>query len=705
MSAADPALELAEERRRVDDLARVLPLAALEPDGLAITSDGTYVRVIEADHVLQPWRGDIDHRLRLRERLKQLITRIPDRQGLQFIVEAEPLDPRRALTQDWLEIRAAIAARRREGAEEAAIEAMENFGYGLEQTVRRSAGAVNAVRMRWWIVVPYRHRPASIELPRLRRRDALTLSLRDHEQAAYESSRLAANILSDLRGLECRARELDGGEYLALLWRWFHPGAEPYPAELFERLPRLLAATDVEVARRHRGELLAAVTRGAAIDLADPEHIAYPNAGQVESIAHVTTPPDTTSLYWLLNLMTAPPPWRLSVHIHARDRAKTRRHYRLRWRRIWAGLQRKQREAKLISPEEFEQEREAGEIDAELRLSASGVYDVSILHSQRAAAERVELLDDERRAIAREMEGATDARLYGGRFLGERSFVSCLPLGTNALGRHARLRLAQHRRLRSAALHLGELAGRGADRLRDPRQHPGADRPLRPRLPHPRRPDHRRLGWRQDGLRQHHPDALDRPRRPGHDRRSLLLGGRRDRDPGGRPLRGPGRPGARRREAPLRGRSPRRGALPLGRPRSGAGELGEDPLPPRPAHAADRGSRAGTPTSASSPERIARCSSAASSGSTTSARGPASARASRSCGASCSSSPAARRSPRTPTAIPRSPPSSAASPPGFTPTARAAPTPGSPTRRRRSPPSRRCCSATSPGFTPTWPGR
>ena len=51
MSTAEPALELAEERRRVDDLARVLPLAAIEPDGLAITSDGTYVRVIEADHV------------------------------------------------------------------------------------------------------------------------------------------------------------------------------------------------------------------------------------------------------------------------------------------------------------------------------------------------------------------------------------------------------------------------------------------------------------------------------------------------------------------------------------------------------------------------------------------------------------------------------------------------------------------------------
>ena len=176
------------------------------------------------------------------------------------------------------------------------------------------------------------------------------ISRRDHEQAAYESARMSANILSDLRGMDCRARELDGAEYLALLWRWFHPDSDGYPPALFERLPSTLETAQEDRALRHRGELLGAVTRGAALDFADPEHIAYPNAGQVESIAHITTPPDTTSLYWLLNLMDAPPPWRLSVHIHARDRAKTRRHYRLRWRRIWASQQRKQREAKLISP-------------------------------------------------------------------------------------------------------------------------------------------------------------------------------------------------------------------------------------------------------------------------------------------------------------------------------------------------------------------
>ena len=62
-----------------------------------------------------------------------------DRQALQFIVEAEPLDPRRALTQDWLEIRGVPWRRVRGGRQAAATEAMENFGDALEQTVRRSA--------------------------------------------------------------------------------------------------------------------------------------------------------------------------------------------------------------------------------------------------------------------------------------------------------------------------------------------------------------------------------------------------------------------------------------------------------------------------------------------------------------------------------------------------------------------------------------
>ena len=56
-----------------------------------------------------------------------------------------------------------MAAKRRDGASEAEIAAMENFGYALQQTVKRSARAIDAVRMRWWVVVPYVHNPSAFE--------------------------------------------------------------------------------------------------------------------------------------------------------------------------------------------------------------------------------------------------------------------------------------------------------------------------------------------------------------------------------------------------------------------------------------------------------------------------------------------------------------------------------------------------------------
>ena len=60
--------------------------------------------------------------------------------------------------------------------------------------------------------------------------------------------------------------------------------------------------------------------------------------------------------------------------------SRQRRRFRLRHRRLWADLRRRERDGKLIAEEAYEQEREAAEIDAELRLTgASGLYDVSRL--------------------------------------------------------------------------------------------------------------------------------------------------------------------------------------------------------------------------------------------------------------------------------------------------------------------------------------
>ena len=156
---------------------------------------------------------------------------------------------------------------------------------------------------------------------------------------------------------------------------------------------------------------------------------------QLEAILHLTAPPAETSVWWLMGLMQVPPPWRLSVHLTATDRARQRRRFRLRHRRLWVELRRRERNGKLIPEDAYEEVDEAGEIAAELRRAgASGIYDLSAYFAIRRAAEQEAELAELTSALARDFESYTDARLYGGRFLVERSWVSTLPLGIDRLG-------------------------------------------------------------------------------------------------------------------------------------------------------------------------------------------------------------------------------------------------------------------------------
>ena len=112
--------------------------------------------------------------------------------------------------------------------------------------------------------------------------------------------------------------------------------------------------------------------------------LARPDTGELEAIAHLASAPGDTSVWWLLALMQVPPPWRLAVHVTATDRVRQRRRFRLRHRRLWADLRRRERDGKLINEDAYEQEREAAEIDAELRLTgAAGIYEVSVYHAIR----------------------------------------------------------------------------------------------------------------------------------------------------------------------------------------------------------------------------------------------------------------------------------------------------------------------------------
>ena len=76
--------------RRRRTTAGLLDVAAIEPDGLLVREDGTYVRALEVGAVnplvLEPAEGE-----RVSAAFGQVAARLPDRQSLQFYVQGTPL--------------------------------------------------------------------------------------------------------------------------------------------------------------------------------------------------------------------------------------------------------------------------------------------------------------------------------------------------------------------------------------------------------------------------------------------------------------------------------------------------------------------------------------------------------------------------------------------------------------------------------------
>lgn len=427
---------------RTRTLDSVVPLAAVEPDGLLISTDGAYVRLLEARQVLQPLRGGPGHRAQIRERLGALAGRIAAGQGIQVLVEAEPLDADRALHADWRDVDAAASAAERHGEADLG-EAMRRFGYGLEQTVRRSAPAVDATELRWTVACRWQPSPGQLagavraNAGALTRRQGRvrTLDRGEHERAAADSLRYTQMLAAELTAAGCELSPLAAPDALAALARCLNPTTPPDTRDL-NGLAQVLDTTSTAAAVEHRHRLLAAVGAGAELDFSHRDRLQHdPDAdGDLEAVMHLSGVPADTSPWWLMHLMETPPPWRLAVHITATDRPRARRHQRLRYKRLWADLRRRERDGKLIGPEAYEQEREASELDAELRLTgAAGIYELSAYLAIRRPAGADDELAELTVALGKDFEGLTDARLYGGRFLAESSFVSTLPLAVDQL--------------------------------------------------------------------------------------------------------------------------------------------------------------------------------------------------------------------------------------------------------------------------------
>ncbi|MDA0167166.1 hypothetical protein OM076_43300 [Solirubrobacter ginsenosidimutans] len=405
-----------------------MPIAAVEPDGLMVTSRREYVRLLRLPRVLQPLAGGRGHREQLRDRLAAIASGLPAGERLQVVVSAEPLDAERALARDWREITTSTR-----DCDASTQEAMRRLGYGLEQSVRASGPVVDAVEVDWLAAIA--HRGAAIAHPR---GGCAVIPRAVHEAAAADSWELADGMRGDLAAAGCEVEALDGGQALAELARAIDPSRRLDAVE-FSGLPVVLDTIDPEAALAHRHGLIAAIGGGAQLragrdTFERADHDAP--AREVEAVLHLSSPPGHTSPWWMLGLLEFPAPWRLAVHVTATDRVRQRRRYRRRRRRrrLWADLRRRERKGVLVDEDAYAQEEEAAEIAAELQSGgAAGLYEVSLYLSIRRPVEERDELARQLARLIREFESYTDAHLYDGRFLVEDSWLGTLPLAIDPL--------------------------------------------------------------------------------------------------------------------------------------------------------------------------------------------------------------------------------------------------------------------------------
>jgi hypothetical protein len=424
---------------RTGSLGEVLPVAAVEPDGLMVMCDRRYVRLIECQRVPNPITADPGRLAVLERAFRELCRTVPDRQSLVVYAQTDPIPIDEALADDRARVAHACKQDAAGGNEELAI-ARRRFLAGLTQTVVAAAGADQpAVAARWWVAVPY---TPHTESPRDQLRQAVSqargrTAWTSHHQAAVQSLALAAQIQAALGEAGIETHLLDGVQSLALLWERLHPAATELPdLDRFNACIQVAGATNLKAAADHRHQILRTLCDGGTVGIDAGENPSYLRHadGTLEEILHLGTPPLQTSPWWLSHLLSCPLPATLAVHISVGSRGAERGRHRRRWKRLRAAVLYKERRGQLVASDEHEALDEAQAVDAELSYEVGAtVYKVGIYCAFRDPRGDQRSFGETVGGTAREFHALTNARVIRGRRLCLPGWTATLPLGIDTL--------------------------------------------------------------------------------------------------------------------------------------------------------------------------------------------------------------------------------------------------------------------------------
>ncbi len=416
-------------KRRVCDL---LGVAAIEPDGLLIREDGTYVRYLEVETV-NPLAVEQSEGEQISGAFAQIAARLPDRQSLQLYVQGSTLDVEALLAEETYRCERAAGAAEDAGETERAT-AIRRLGIAQEQSIRKTARAINPLRLRYLVVCPWQ--PTRRPVLGTRRGRALRIRESVHLRAIRDSLRHTEGIRTDLDAMGLSARPLSGHEVLDLLHSRFDPDAQSsgsLPASFMQgEVVQPARVGESEDEADARAQALSEAICTAEIDLSDRNRVRI--GSSLEQIFYVSLAPEQTWLGWLLHMMQSPSPFVLSVHIEATERYRERMAQKRRYKRLYGVNRGVESNGRPLDPDARVREQEAAELVDELAASVgAGIYRVSIYH---AVSERdPERLAELCQATAREVTMASDARVNHGLFAQEQLWQSTLPLGRDVAAR------------------------------------------------------------------------------------------------------------------------------------------------------------------------------------------------------------------------------------------------------------------------------
>jgi DNA helicase HerA-like ATPase len=410
----------------------LLGVAAIEPDGLLIRDDGTYVRYLEVGTVnplvIEQAEGE-----QISSAFAQIAARLPDRQSLQLYVQGTPLDVQELLAQETYRCERAAGAAEDTGEHDRAT-AIRRLGIAQEQSIRKTARTINPLRLRHLLICPWRSTRTQVLGTRRRR----TLRIREsvHLRVARDSLHHTEGIRTDLDAMGLSAHSLSGHQVLDLLHSRFDPDAQStgvLPASFMRsEVVQPVIVGESEEDARARAQALSEAICTAGIDLSDRSRVRL--GGSLEQTFYVSLAPEQTWLGWLLHMMQCPCPFVLSVHIQATERYRERMAQKRRYKRLYGVNRGVEGSGRPLDPDARVREQEAAELVDELAASVgAGIYRVSVYHAARDTDP--ERLAELRQATAREVTMTSDARVNHGLFAQQQLWQSTLPLGRDTAAR------------------------------------------------------------------------------------------------------------------------------------------------------------------------------------------------------------------------------------------------------------------------------